>query len=99
MYDDTSIAKITSDITPPETLYAGTVATYKHPRYFTISPNPNEFDNIDQLLDCWRDLIRKALFKTCNDYVYTIELAGMIRPHFHGVCDVKDYIGITKKIL
>lgn len=101
MYDDTVMAKATEsfeEATPLETLYAGTVASYVTPRYFTISPNPSRYKDIFDLMDIWRSNIRKALYSTCHDYVFVVELAGGIRPHYHGVCDVKDNIGFTKKM-
>lgn len=100
MYEDTVMGKSEGDLIPPtplETLYTGTVASYKSATWFTISPNPSRYKNIDDCITSWRTLLRKSLYTTCYDYLYVLELAGGIRPHFHGVCDVKDKIGFTKK--
>lgn len=98
MYDDTVMAKNNEEVTPLASLYEGKVAEFSNRQWFTISPNPQRHRSMDELIDTWQSRIRGAMYYTCSDYVYVCELAGGIRPHFHGVCDVKDKVGFSKKM-
>lgn len=93
MYEDTTIAE-----TPLYELYREQLNNFTNKRYFTISPSFSGFTSLESCITEWKGRIRDALYNTCIDYVYTLELAGGIRPHFHGIVDLKDYIGFTKKM-
>lgn len=97
MYEDTANAETKSEATPLHELYAGQVDLFTRPYYWTISPDPRTYDGYTKGHEYWTSEIRRIMYHTCNDYLYTLELAGL-RPHYHGVCDVKDLIGFNTKM-
>lgn len=84
-------------VSPYCELHEGTVASFKRSIYFTISPNPRDYEGYEKGHTLWMAKIRHIMFNTCCDYIYVLELAGL-RPHYHGVADVKDLVGFNKRM-
>lgn len=94
--DKRKVETIEEDNDSVTSLYKGQVAEYKDPRWFTISPDGKHYSDILVLIKEWIIKMHKWLYPSCRHYIFVLELDDS-RPHFHGVCDVKDDISFTSK--
>lgn len=94
--DNPKIATDKEDHDSLSELYKGQVAKFSNPQWFTISPDTRHYTQRSQVITEWISIIHKWLYPSCRDYVFVLELDDE-RPHFHGVCDIKDYISFSSK--
>lgn len=78
-------------------LFEGEVAEFKSYTAATISPDPRDIADYDTLHNDWLSFFVKLL-PHIDDCIIVLELAGL-RPHYHCIFKVKDYVGFNIKLL